>query len=253
MYQTVHLSTELASQVCCKSALSYLSKQQFLCSSCSNLTLESSMTPCFAHTCSVNHQQILLALWSRSIQNAHHLHYNTERPSFLKTCTVHSAGNFSTYMEIGNDFVGIMGVQPQATNTGKKLNNSTECEVVFHSGESHHSLGEGKIVSSHTDILVEDERVLISEAFCEVNKCEKAGTQRSNLIQHVQVHTEEKSYKCSQCGKFFAYKSSCLAHQRVHTGERPYPGHAGKEGPHLEMSVASRGFSRAAAPVWGVS
>ena len=30
-------------------------------------------------------------------------------------------------------------------------------------------------------------------------------------------------------------------------------GHAGKEGPHLEMTVASRGFSRAAAPVWGVS
>ena len=31
------------------------------------------------------------------------------------------------------------------------------------------------------------------------------------------------------------------------------PGHAGKESPHLEMTVASRGFSRAAAPVWGVS
>ena len=31
------------------------------------------------------------------------------------------------------------------------------------------------------------------------------------------------------------------------------PGHAGKEGPHLEMTVASRGFSRAAAPLWGVS
>ena len=31
------------------------------------------------------------------------------------------------------------------------------------------------------------------------------------------------------------------------------PGHAGKGGPHLEMTVASRGFSRAAAPVWGVS
>ena len=27
------------------------------------------------------------------------------------------------------------------------------------------------------------------------------------------------------------------------------PGHAGKEGPHLEMTVASRGFSPAAAPV----
>ncbi|XDC62634.1 hypothetical protein R6Z07M_013816 [Ovis aries] len=68
---------------------------------------------------------------------------NTERPSFLKTCTVHPAGNFFTYMEIGNDLMANMEVQSQATNTGKKLNNSTECEVVFHSGESHHSLGEG--------------------------------------------------------------------------------------------------------------
>ena len=42
----------------------------------------------------------------------------------------------------------------------------------------------------------------------------------------------------------------------VEFGERTRdwtPGHAGKEGPHLEMTVASRGFSRAAAPVWGVS
>ena len=42
----------------------------------------------------------------------------------------------------------------------------------------------------------------------------------------------------------------------VEFGERTrdwIPGHAGKEGPHLEMTVASRGFSRAAAPVWGVS
>ena len=31
------------------------------------------------------------------------------------------------------------------------------------------------------------------------------------------------------------------------------PGHAGKEGPHLEMTGASRGFSRAVAPVWGFS
>ena len=31
------------------------------------------------------------------------------------------------------------------------------------------------------------------------------------------------------------------------------PGHAGKEGPNLEMTGASRGFSRAVAPVWGFS
>ena len=31
------------------------------------------------------------------------------------------------------------------------------------------------------------------------------------------------------------------------------PGHSGKEGPHLAMTGASGGFSRAAAPVWGLS
>ena len=42
----------------------------------------------------------------------------------------------------------------------------------------------------------------------------------------------------------------------VEFGERTRdwtPGHAGKGGPHLEMTVASRGFSQAEAPVWGVS
>ena len=42
----------------------------------------------------------------------------------------------------------------------------------------------------------------------------------------------------------------------VEFGERTRdcsPGHAGKEGHHLAMKGASRGFSRAAAPVWGFS
>ena len=30
-------------------------------------------------------------------------------------------------------------------------------------------------------------------------------------------------------------------------------GHAGKEGPHLEMTGASRGFSQGAVPAWGFS
>ena len=89
-----------------------------------------------------------------------------ERPSFLKNYTVLASGTLSTFMELGNDFMANMEAQPQATNTRKKLNNSKEYEAVFHSGKSHQSWGEGKIVSSHTDILVQNGRVLTSEGFC---------------------------------------------------------------------------------------
>ena len=115
-----------------------------------------------------------------------------------------------------------MGAQPQATNTRKKLNNSKECEAVFHSGKSHQSWGEGKIVSSHTDILVQDERVLTSEGFCKFNTREKASTQRNTLIHHQKVHARERRYECSHCGKLFSHKSSFLAHQRFNCGGMLY-------------------------------
>ena len=47
-------------------------------------------------------------------------------------------------------------------------------------------------------------------------------------------------------------KSSIPFELRVRTGDCS-PGQAGKEVPNLAMTVASRGFSRAAAPVWGFS
>ena len=145
-----------------------------------------------------------------------------ERPSFLKNCTVLASGNLSTFMELRNEFMANMGAQPQATNTRKKLNNSKECEAIFHSGKSRHSWGEGKIVSSHTDILVQDERVLTSEGFCKFNTCEKASTQRNTLIQHQKVHARERCYECSHCGKLFSHKSRFLAHQRFNCGGMLY-------------------------------
>ena len=78
-----------------------------------------------------------------------------ERPSLLRITQFLHQG-ISTFMELGNDFMANMEAQPQVINTRKKLNNSKEYEAVFHSGKSHQSWGEGKIVSSHTDILVQN-------------------------------------------------------------------------------------------------
>ncbi|TKC43366.1 hypothetical protein EI555_014275, partial [Monodon monoceros] len=144
------------------------------------------------------------------------------RPAFFKSCRIHVMENLSTYMEIGNNYVANMGVQPQTTNTRKKLNNSKECEAVFHSGKGHHSWGEGKKASRYTEILIQDERVLTTEGFCEFRESGKAFTQRTNLIQHEQVHTGERPYECSHCGKFFSHKSHFLTHQRVNCGGTRY-------------------------------
>ncbi|KAI4558105.1 hypothetical protein MJT46_012747 [Ovis ammon polii x Ovis aries] len=133
------------------------------------------------------------------------------RPAYLKSCMIHAARNLSTNMEIGNDFLANMGVQKQDTNTRMPRNNSKEYDAVFHSGKSHQSWGEGKMVSNPTDILVQDEEAITGEGFCEFSKCRKACTQRNSLIQHKEVHAIERSYECSHSGKFFAHKSGFLA------------------------------------------
>ncbi|CAI9161195.1 unnamed protein product [Rangifer tarandus platyrhynchus] len=150
------------------------------------------------------------------------------RPAYLKSCTVHAARNLSTNAEIGNDLVAYMGVQKQTTNTRMAQNNSEEYDAVFHSGKSHQSWRGGKIVSSPTDILVQDEEALTGQRFNSGGtlyacpECGKSFSQRRYLRIHRKIHTGEKPYKCKECGKSFIQKGRLIDHQRVHTGERPY-------------------------------
>ena len=123
-----------------------------------------------AYSCGTHGKQFCFTADIQQHQKQHTrenlLQYIKGKLSFLKSCTIHASGSLSPYSEIGKEFVANMGDQPQIKNTRNQQNNSKECEAVFHSGKSHQSWGEGKIVSSHTDILVQNGRVLTSEGFC---------------------------------------------------------------------------------------
>ncbi|XP_061245464.1 zinc finger protein 211-like isoform X2 [Bos javanicus] len=118
--------------------------------------------------------------------------YDMVRSSFLKSWTIHAAWNLSTNMEIVNDFkanvVRFNMVKPQASNTRKKLNNSKECEAILHSDKSDQNWGAGKMACSHTDTLVQDERILTTEESREPNTVRDASTRRNSVTQHQKVH-----------------------------------------------------------------
>ncbi len=47
-------------------------------------------------------------------------------------------------------------------------------------------------------------------------------TYKGNLMEHMNIHTGEKPYKCSHCDKRFSNSGDLKRHERIHTGEKPY-------------------------------
>ncbi|XP_068083887.1 zinc finger protein 182 [Anabrus simplex] len=56
--------------------------------------------------------------------------------------------------------------------------------------------------------------------YCEL--CNSTFKRRSNLRNHMVVHSGERPFSCDLCNKKFTQKSALLIHTRLHTGEKPH-------------------------------
>ncbi|XP_069800337.1 gastrula zinc finger protein XlCGF71.1-like [Dendropsophus ebraccatus] len=52
--------------------------------------------------------------------------------------------------------------------------------------------------------------------------CGRCFKRKAELIRHQKVHAGDRPFSCSECGKCFTMKASLLTHNRSHTRERPY-------------------------------
>lgn len=52
--------------------------------------------------------------------------------------------------------------------------------------------------------------------------CEKSFFRKSNLLDHLRLHANQRLYRCDVCGKAFVQAGNLRAHLRIHTKERPY-------------------------------
>lgn len=58
--------------------------------------------------------------------------------------------------------------------------------------------------------------------FCKL--CNRAFSQVSGLIPHIQIHHNAPSFHCQICGKSFALNKGLISHQNAHNGFRPFKG-----------------------------
>ncbi|KAK9882113.1 hypothetical protein WA026_018955 [Henosepilachna vigintioctopunctata] len=54
------------------------------------------------------------------------------------------------------------------------------------------------------------------------NLCGHKFTQKSNLQKHIATHNGDKKFECGVCHKGFVQKANLIRHLRIHTGEKPF-------------------------------
>ncbi|XP_055682629.1 zinc finger protein 37-like [Lutzomyia longipalpis] len=75
-------------------------------------------------------------------------------------------------------------------------------------------------LKSHMITHLSKPRPKIIRYVCHI--CGYTAPAKTQYVQHMNIHSEDKTYKCDKCGKGFAQKVSLVFHMRTHTGEKPF-------------------------------
>ncbi|KAM4614030.1 uncharacterized protein O3C94_022063 isoform 2-T2 [Discoglossus pictus] len=129
---------------------------------------------------------------------------------------LHSSQRAITFV-IGNDVTGISQQARQIHNTPSKTARKSDVNLAkqftcFECGQCFNQKSN----------LIDHVRIHGNEKPFACSECGKCFGKKSNLVKHQGTHTDEKPFACSECGKCFRQKADLVRHNRMHTGERPF-------------------------------